>query len=116
MTARPMSETDLLACVLDLCRLLHLRTAHFRPARTALGWRTAVSGDGKGFPDLVIVGRVGVLFRELKGERGRHSKEQNEWRAALRVAGADAGTWDPQDWRSGEIVRQLRRLERVEVA
>lgn len=58
-----MTEQQLLANVLDLCRLLGLRTAHFRPAQTAHGWRTPVSGDGQGWPDLVIVGAGGILVR-----------------------------------------------------
>ena len=65
-----MTETELLTNVLELSTLLGWRTAHFRPAMTSHGWRTAVSGDGKGFPDLVLVsGRV--LFVELKGARGK---------------------------------------------
>src|SRR5258705_9090381 len=62
--AAAMSEEELLTAVLQLCRVLGLRTAHFRPARTEKGWRTPVSGDGKGFPDLIIVGSQ-VLAREL---------------------------------------------------
>jgi hypothetical protein len=105
-----VTEDDLLGAVLDLCRLKHLHTAHFRPARTAGGWRTAVSGDGKGFPDLVIVGPRGVLFRELKAERGRTSPQQAEWTFWLRQAGADMGYWDPADLRAGLILEQLKGI------
>lgn len=109
MTELPMSEADLLTAVLDLCRVLHLRTAHFRPAKTEKGWRTAVSGDGKGFPDLIIVGSR-LIARELKAERGRLSPEQVAWRGALFIAGVDATAWYPSDWRSGRIERELRAL------
>ena len=105
-----VTEDDLLTAVLDLCRLKHLHTAHFRPARTAGGWRTAVSGDGKGFPDLVIVGPRGVMFRELKTERGRVSTEQSEWQFRLRHAGADCGYWMPSDLRSGLILEELKAV------
>lgn len=104
-----MSEDDLLSSVLDLCRLLHLRTAHFRPARTERGWRTPVSGDGKGWPDLIIVGNR-LIARELKSERGRTTPEQVVWRQVLFGAGVDATDWRPSDWRSGRIERELRAL------
>ncbi|MGH3447549.1 MAG: VRR-NUC domain-containing protein [Nocardioidaceae bacterium] len=95
---RAMSEDDLLSCVVDLARLLGLRTAHFRPAKTDRGWRTPVQGDGKGFPDLVIVGPGGVLYRELKGTRGRQKREQVAWEHALHLAGADVAVWTPRQW------------------
>lgn len=104
-----MSEDDLLTSVLALCRALHLRTAHFRPAKTERGWRTAVSGDGKGFPDLIIVGSR-LIARELKAEQGRLLPEQVAWRSALFGAGVDATEWRPSDWRSGRIERELRAL------
>jgi len=105
-----LSEDDLLTSVLDLCRALHLRTAHFRPARTAQGWRTPVSGDGKGWPDLVIVGPRRLIMRELKSDVGRPSPAQLAWGHALATAGVDAGVWRPRDWRSGAIGLALREL------
>lgn len=42
--------------------------AHFRPARTEHGWRTAVQADGAGFPDWVLV-RERVIFVELKRQK-----------------------------------------------
>lgn len=108
-SALHMTEADLLVSVLDLASLLGLRTAHFRPARTAAGWRTAVAGDGKGFPDLVVSGRS-VLFRELKADRGRLSPEQVLWVAALKVARADVAVWTPADLRSGRVESELRAI------
>lgn len=107
-----MSEADLLDAVLDLAALHHVRTAHFRPAQTATGWRTAVSGDGAGFPDLVLVGRGGVLYRELKSAAGSLAPEQQVWLAALADAGADATVWRPVDWHSGRIGTELRAVAR----
>lgn len=107
-----MSENDLLAAVLDLARLHHVRTAHFRPAKTALGWRTAVSGDGAGFPDLVLVGRSGVLFRELKSATGTLGPDQLDWVDALQNAGASIAVWRPVDLRSGRIAQELREVSR----
>lgn len=105
-----VTEGDLLTAVLDLARLFGLHVAHFRPAKTDKGWRTAVQADGKGYPDLTIVGSGGVLFRELKSATGALSREQKEWLHALRSAGADFEVWRPADLRSGRIERELRAL------
>jgi hypothetical protein len=105
-----MGEQDLQGAVIDLCRLLHLRVAHFRPARSNLGWRTPVGADGAGFPDLVIVGPGGLAFRELKSDRGRLSADQKLWRAALYDAEADYDLWRPVDWLDGIVNFELRML------
>lgn len=66
-----------------------------------------------GFPDLVLVGPGGVLFRELKIDGGRVSEHQKFWIAALREGGADAGLWWEADWRSGLILREIKALGRL---
>ena len=109
-----MLERDLEKAVIDTARILGYRTAHFRPALTKHGWRTAVAGDGTGFPDLVIVGNGRVLYRELKVGRNALSAEQAEWLEALRAAGQDAGVWTDTDWSSGVIEAELRRETRHE--
>jgi hypothetical protein len=105
-----MGEQDLQGAVIDLCRLLHLRVAHFRPARTDQRWRTPVQADGAGFPDLVIAGPGGVAFRELKSDRGRLSADQKLWQGALLDAGADHWVWRPTDWVDGLVNEELRML------
>lgn len=70
--------------------------------------RTNVSR--KGFPDWIIVGPNGVLFRELKTEKGRVATEQREWLGALTLAGEDAGVWRPSDLLSGQIARELTAI------
>ncbi len=107
-----MSESDFQTTVIDLCRLMHLRVAHFRPARTAKGWVTPVAGDGAGFPDLVIAGPGGVLFRELKQQKGALSGQQAVWLDALKSAGADAGIWRPSELKNGTVVATLGKLAR----
>lgn len=106
-----MSEDDLLEAVIQLARALGWRTAHFRPARTEQGYRTAVQGDGKGFPDLVLVHpqKSDILVRELKSETGRTSPEQLAWLGAFTAVDVDAGVWQPRDWIDGTIEKTLRR-------
>jgi VRR-NUC domain len=104
-----VSERELEQAVIDCARLLGWLVAHFRPAETRRGWRTAVAGDGKGFPDLVLVHPLhGVLWRELKDARGKVSTEQAIWLSRLEVAGENAAVWRPADWLSGRIERELR--------
>ena len=92
-----MSEEDLLRAVVDLAQLLGLLAHHSRPAWTGKGWRTAIVGD-KGLPDLIIVGARGVLYRELKADKGRVSAEQRDWLDRLEQAGQDVALWRPDAW------------------
>jgi VRR-NUC domain len=103
-----MSERELLSVVLETARIFGWRTAHFRPAQTQHGWRTAVGGDGAGFPDLVLV-RDRVLFVELKVGRNTLREEQAAWARALESAGAEFHVWTEHDWISGVIETRLRR-------
>ena len=83
--------------VIELAQLHRWRVAHFRPARTTVRgvetWRTAVSADGQGFPDLVLARNGVVLFRELKTDEGKASHEQLAW--LLAVGGV---IWRPSMW------------------
>lgn len=112
--AAAMGENDdLLGQVLALAATYKVRSAHFRPARTSQGWRTPVSGDGKGWPDLVLVGPLGVLFRELKAARGRVSRDQAEWMLALARVGEDVGVWRPYDLVDGRVEAELAAISQV---
>lgn len=108
-----LSEAMFQSHVIRLAQVLGYRVAHFRPGRTADGWRTPVAADGAGFPDLVLVreaapGRAGrVLYIECKAERGRRSASQRAWAAALTGAGAEYYLFRPRHWSSGEIERVL---------
>jgi hypothetical protein len=106
--ARPLRETEegWQEVVIDLARLMGWRVAHFRPARTAQGWRTPVAADGAGFPDLVLV-RERVIFVELKAQDGKVSPDQLVWLGALEIAGAEVHVWRPSDWE--EVQRALSR-------
>lgn len=93
-----LTEESFLRQILLLARIKGWRSAHFRPARTAHGWRTPVSGDGKGFPDLVLVKGKKLLFVELKLDRGKTSPEQEQWLRSLAAAGVKVAVWRPRDW------------------
>lgn len=80
--ARAVTEAELQSWVLQLCKVLGLLVFH--------------SGDSRrdscaGFPDLLIVGSRGVLYRELKKMSNRTSVDQQRWLSRLARAGQDAG-------------------------
>lgn len=84
--------------VVELAEVLGWSWVHFRPGRTAHGWRTPVSGPlGKGFVDLIML-RERVIFVELKGDKGKVGPEQAAVIHALQEAGAEAHIWRPADW------------------
>jgi hypothetical protein len=103
-----MTEAELLDNTVELGHLLGWHAAHFRPARTAHGWKTPVGYDGKGWPDLCLT-RERVVFIEAKSASGRLSPEQEAWRDWLTAAGAEWHLFTPSDWLDGSIEAVLRR-------
>ena len=97
-----LTGAELQAAIVDAARYLGWRVAHFRPALTQHGWRTAVAADGKGYPDLTLV-RERVVFAEVKGTGDRLRAYQRAWLEALDAAGAEAYVWTPEDWTSGDV-------------
>ena len=108
--ALAMSEEQLLSKVTlgtrrepGICEQLRLGWIHHRRSEmTNPGW-----------PDLVIkapAGRRGVIFRELKKQRGRVTPGQQEWLDALTADGMDAGVYRPSDLLSGRVARELAAL------
>ena len=100
-----ITESEFLDQVLQYAALRRWRTAHFRPARTVDGWRTAVAGDGKGFPDLLLC-RERIVVAELKVGRNQLTGEQRQWLMWFEAAGIPAYTWRPDDWAEIEQVLQ----------
>jgi hypothetical protein len=108
--ALAMSEEQLLSKVTlgtrrepGMCKMLGLGWIHHRRSEmTNPGW-----------PDLVIkapIGRVGVMFRELKRQKEKPTAAQREWLDALSAAGLDADWWRPSDYLSGRVARELAAL------
>lgn len=71
--------------------------------------RTSI-GSAKGWPDWVILGPNGALFRELKSERGSLTPEQRAVGSKLTRAGLNWSTWRPSDLLDGTIARQLSAI------
>lgn len=103
------TEAQFLKMVMELANILGWKTAHFRPALTARGWRTAVQGDGKGFPDLVMVKDGHIIFAELKVPPNKLTREQDVWIESLGLCWSGTVSvfvWTPDDW--PEIEKTLR--------
>lgn len=99
--AARMTEAEVMEAVRGQCASLGLLAFHVRDSRRS--W-------GPGFPDLVIAGPGGVLFREAKNERNSLSPDQRRWGSVLTRAGADWAPWRPRDLVSGVIAEQLAAI------
>lgn len=112
-----MTEAELQHAVIQLAHVHGWMVAHFRPMQDYKGhWRTPVSADGKGFPDLVLVSQTTVMFIELKTDKGKLTLEQHDWYDQLYAATKDqtavmSSIWRPRDWNDGTIERLLRALK-----
>ena len=94
------TEADLDEHVRQLAALYGLAAYHTRDSR----------GSAAGFPDWVIAGPGGVLFRENKRQDGTSTWPQLAWARVLLSAGADYETWRPADAIEGRIQKELERL------
>jgi hypothetical protein len=98
-----VTEAQFTGTVIHAARVLNWRVAHFRPARTAHGWRTPVQGDGVGWPDLVCVRKDRLVFAELKAPRGKVTPAQQQWLEDLGRC-AETYLWREADWERIEAV------------
>lgn len=92
MSARTGPEAAFQDQVVEIAQLYRWRVAHFRPAQTTKGWRTPVSADGKGFPDLIMTRPRELIVAELKTAVGRLSPDQQAWVADLSTVADAVGT------------------------
>lgn len=80
MLAKDASEADFQSTVMALAKQYGWLAFHASPHQVGPIWRT----DGRGFPDLVLAHpKRGVIFAELKTERGRLTETQADWGNAL---------------------------------
>lgn len=98
-----MTELELLAAVVEQCGELGLLWHHCTDSRSCHG--------ASGFPDLVIAGRRGVIFAELKSDIGETSAEQDLWLWTLaRTSILYQLVWRPADLETGRIRGQLELI------
>lgn len=100
LAAKAMSEDALEEAVRDLARGLGVLRYHT--------WNSKNSPAG--WVDDVLIGRRGVLFRELKKATGTVTAKQHECMDALRRVGLDVDVWRPEDLHSGRIARELAAI------
>jgi hypothetical protein len=103
-----MTEAELNREIRGLCYQFGLHA--FSATTYRIPGASARPGSSTGFPDWVIVGPGGVLFREAKSELGRLSMAQIKWGKDLQRAGADYAVWRPADLGSGQIASELQAL------
>lgn len=105
-----MTEEQLLRAVGVLCDDHGLLWYHMPDSRRALG--------SPGVPDLVIAGKYGILFRELKSADGDTTAAQDLWGWTLTRFWTSAGQrrpaiwgiWRPADLESGLIGLELAAI------
>lgn len=99
-----ITEAEFTSQVLQYARLKGWRSAHFRPAMTKKGWRTPCQGDGKGFPDLLLLRDERIIAAELKrSKKEKLRPEQVLWIEAFEKT-IPTYVWTPEDWRAIEEV------------
>ena len=79
-------------------RLLGWRAVHFRPARTANGWRTPGQYDAVGWPDLILARPPRIVAIEVKRQGGKLTPEQSQWLADLAACGIETHVAEPSDF------------------
>lgn len=64
-------------------------------------WATPYGGDGKGFPDLLLLRNDRLIVAELKAQSGTLRQEQREWLNAFHsLPCAEVYVWRPADWQA----------------
>jgi hypothetical protein len=104
--AATMSEADVERAVARNVKQLGLLGYHTRDSRRS----------PHGWPDWVLCGPGGVIFRELKRQEGKPTRAQQAWLDGLAAAGLDAGVWRPADLLSGRIAREMAALAGMRVS
>ncbi len=100
MTAACLSEAAWQQRITDLASVRRWAWLHLRPARTAKGWRTPVSGPlGAGWPDLILIRRDRLVAIECKATTGKPTDEQAAVLSLLaQVRHVETHLARPTDW------------------
>ena len=102
--AAAMTEAQLEDHVRALCADLGVLRFHVRNSR----------GMAPGWPDDVLVGAQGILYRELKSEHGVLSAEQRATGEAINRGRGNWRVWRPSDLLSGQIAAELTEIAAVQ--
>ena len=102
--AAAMHERELQEHVRQLCADLGLFHYHPHSSRHST----------PGWPDSTIIGRGGILYRELKTEHGSLSPEQRHVGELITRAGGNWAVWRPRHLLDGTIGRQLADLAAIQ--
>lgn len=94
-----MTEAQLQAAVIKLCKLYGLHWHHQRYS----------IGSVAGWPDLFICGRQAIA-RELKNDTNKPTPAQFDWGKWFADAGISWAVWRPADLRSGRIQKELEAI------
>lgn len=92
-----MTHAQLDQNVAGLARWLRLYAYHTRNS----------TGSARGFPDWVLIGPGGILYRENKVPPDTLKPDQRAYGKALTAAGANWGVWRPEDWHTDRIRREM---------
>ena len=92
-----MTEAQLEEGIRALCTDLGIVRFHVRDSR----------GMTPGFPDDLLVGPRGLLWRENKTQKGKLTAAQTEVGEALTRLGYDWACWRPDDLLSGRVAAEL---------
>ncbi len=103
-----ITEEEFIKQVAELANLYGWVCAHFRPARTHHGFRTACQFQAKGFPDLLMThaARHLLVVAELKVGGNKCTAEQREWIYQFTSCNVATFVWTPDDW--GDIESLLK--------
>jgi hypothetical protein len=98
-----MNGKMLQAAAVEIAHARGYIAAHFTTVTDSRGFaRTPVAADGKGFPDLILVGRK-VVAVEVKGDGDRMRSEQEVWLEAFSKAGVETLVLTPKAYREGAL-------------
>lgn len=97
-----MTEAELQGETEAILRKSGLMWHHCRDVRHCSGPR--------GFPDLFVAGRGGLLIPELKTEHGELSSGQRLWRWTLLASGQPWRLYRPADLESGLIHKEVAEI------